>query len=83
MGRRRECDFRTWAAEWVAGRRSDACWEAVEWLLLRELPGYTRETLDREPAAVVHRWLLLIQAKQSHEVAELRRLHATGPRKEY
>lgn len=28
--------------------------------LLRQLPGYTRETLEREPAQLVERWLIYL-----------------------
>lgn len=36
--------------------------------LLRQLPGYTRETLEAEPAALVQRWILYL-----NEEAKLQR----------
>ncbi len=41
--------------------------DLMMFVLLRELPGYTRKELLAEPAAVVNRWLALIQAQ--NEVA--------------
>jgi hypothetical protein len=32
-------------------------------MLLRELGGYTRESLEREPAGTVRRWLMIMQAE--------------------
>ncbi len=40
-------------------------------MLLRELGGYTRESLEREPAGTVRRWLMIMQAE-----VEQRTLHA-------
>lgn len=65
--------YESWAAEWVAGRRTDAGPEAIDFVLLRELPGYTRRTLNEEPAAVVRRWLAIINARERHAEQEHRR----------
>ena len=54
---------------------NNAPYELVLLQLLRELPGYTRETLEAEPAYLVERWrqVLLLEARRSKRESQQRK----------
>lgn len=64
--------FAVWADEWAAGRRTDVPPEVMDLLLLEALPGYTRDALHAEPAAVVNRWWTVLQARNRQEAKQTR-----------
>ena len=56
------------ARNWAAGRTvRNAPPEMAEFTLLSRLGGYTRETLDAEPAYVIRRWLTMMEAEAAQQ----------------
>lgn len=46
------------------------------YLLLKQLPGYTRRELESEPAQLVERWFILLQEEAREQAAQAQQLRA-------